>query len=429
MPRETLFSWTSHGPWMLHEWLAAVVAWAAHRAGGWWGVGALQAILYAGALSSRGSRARLASPSGPRPLPSGYALVPLALAAVVLRETVSPRAQWFTNLLLALSLATLLPRAAVDEEPPWRRDALWWVIPLGLLWTQLHGGAPHLVVVTGAVFVARPSPRTLLAAIASVALTMAGPYGWRVHEHFLSARPLLPELREWWPLSRALAARWPPAYVALGLAALAVVSLVARARAGRRVRAEALVFAVFAVMAARHLRFVAELCVVSSAVAAAGLSRLRVDPKRELIAALVALTAVVVGASRDGRAWGAGWSDKFDPRVAALLRDPALTGPMFNSYNLGGWLIWEAPSRPVFIDGRAFTAYPASRVAEMVAVVRDPPRVASVVDRWGANLAVLTRAGRGDPVARALARSPEWAVVYVSPSAAVLRRRETRPAR
>jgi hypothetical protein len=38
--------------------------------------------------------------------------------------------------------------------------------------------------------------------------------------------------------------------------------------------------------------------------------------------------------------------------ATAYVKANALTGPMFNSYNWGGYLIFNLPDEPVFVDGR-----------------------------------------------------------------------------
>ena len=43
----------------------------------------------------------------------------------------------------------------------------------------------------------------------------------------------------------------------------------------------------------------------------------------------------------------------FPEKAAAYVESHALEGPLFNSYNWGGYLIWRLPTLPVSIDGRA----------------------------------------------------------------------------
>lgn len=58
-----------------------------------------------------------------------------------------------------------------------------------------------------------------------------------------------------------------------------------------------------------------------------------------------------------GNAYAASTPDKVEknyPTAAiAWMKTNRPQGPMFNSYNLGGYLLWTLPEYPVFIDGRA----------------------------------------------------------------------------
>jgi hypothetical protein len=76
-------------------------------------------------------------------------------------------------------------------------------LPLGLLWTQLHGGNPSGVLLLALLLVARPAAHRAAVVVVAAALTCAGPYGWRVHEHFLGARPTLAAIREWQSIASA----------------------------------------------------------------------------------------------------------------------------------------------------------------------------------------------------------------------------------
>jgi hypothetical protein len=91
----------------------------------------------------------------------------------------------FTLFFLAVSLWLL------DSEritPTWR---LWLLLPITLLWTNLHGGWPALFVFL-AIQIAvhflsgdRAWRRELLVATAAALLTLANPYGYQLHAHIL----------------------------------------------------------------------------------------------------------------------------------------------------------------------------------------------------------------------------------------------------
>jgi hypothetical protein len=46
-------------------------------------------------------------------------------------------------------------------------------------------------------------------------------------------------------------------------------------------------------------------------------------------------------------------STRFPDKAAAYIQSHTLPGPLYNSYDWGGYLIWRLPKMPVSIDGRA----------------------------------------------------------------------------
>ncbi|MGH2449674.1 MAG: hypothetical protein ACRDGE_00070, partial [Candidatus Limnocylindria bacterium] len=80
--------------------------------------------------------------------------------------------------------------------------------------------------------------------------------------------------------------------------------------------------------------------------------------------------------------------------VAALVALPPGPG-LFNHYDWGGWLIWNAPGTPVFIDGR-LTPYLGPTLDDYRRVIAAGPGWREVLERRGVR-ALLVRPG--DPVA------------------------------
>jgi hypothetical protein len=66
-----------------------------------------------------------------------------------------------------------------------------------------------------------------------------------------------------------------------------------------------------------------------------------------------------------------------------------LTGPMLNEYAFGGYLIWAAPNRPVFIDGRADVYEWAGVLKEFSgwATLQDDPR--KLLDKYKVEICLL----------------------------------------
>jgi hypothetical protein len=118
-----------------------------------------------------------------------------------------------------------------------------------------------------------------------------------------------------------------------------------------------------------------------------------------------------------------GVAEVFPTGAAAYLRSHALPGRLLNEYIWGGYLIWSLyPDYRVSIDGRA-AVYGPRRFGEHVIVVDLHPGWRGVLDRSGADVAVLRS---GSPLVRFLEASGDWRPLYADPLATLLQRRVAR---
>jgi hypothetical protein len=94
-------------------------------------------------------------------------------------------------------------------------------------------------------------------------------------------------------------------------------------------------------------------------------------------------------------------------------------GPLFNSYNWGGYLIWRLwPEYPIFVDGRT-DLYDDAFLREYLDVALAHPGWQGVLDRYGVNLVLIESDGL---LARFLARERGWQMAYRDDLAAVFLR-------
>ncbi len=401
LPAVDPFSYTSTRAWLNHEWLSEVVLALVHWCGGLAALSILQGVVVAATLAALAWRCR-------HPLRGGTPLV-LALVAFFVREAASPRAQLFSSLLFAVTLTLVL----ADEEEGRRRLRLWWCVPLQLLWTQLHGGNPTGVALLGLLFLSGPSLRRALVGTACALATIVGPYGPAVHAHFLGAHAALPMIREWEPLWHALVAGAVPQWIAVALLVAAWLAVVLRARSGDVVRRELLLLLVFSVVAVRYVRFSTEASLVAGALLAAALDP-REPPRALRIAgpwlAAAALAALI---ATSPRALGLGLEpSRFPEATVRWLREHHPAGPMLNSYNFGGYLLWAWPEQRVFVDGRAFTVYDEVVVAALPAIYAQPDRYAAYEARYGFRLAVLQRTGKSEALIALLRARSDWRLAH-----------------
>jgi hypothetical protein len=392
VPLTESYSFTAAGrPWPDHEWLWQAVSYALYRAGGMPLLTAVGAavVMAAFALAYR----LMVGPTATRFL---LMLVGLPLASCVW----ALRPQIVSLLLLAVLL-----RLLVDE-----RYLL--VAPLFVLWANVHGAVALGGAALGAATVAallrarrgdaRDRRRALqLAVLLPVAAlaTAATPMGfglWRfIRESMTLSRNT--RINEWLPayptgpveigfwlvaiafVVLALRRRRQLAAAAWGDQALVAVALVILPLAMRAVR-NISPFLLVAVPAASRL-LGAEFRLRRTA-AAAGSDRPRLN--LGLLALVTLLEAGGVAA-----AWGIslprlGWRPVSGDALAALRASPA---PLFNRYNEGGFLIWFAREKPVFVDSRQ-DPYPLPFLLDDLAVENGAP-YRPLFRRWGIRSAFL----------------------------------------
>ncbi|GAB1469699.1 hypothetical protein MASR2M66_05760 [Chloroflexota bacterium] len=93
-------------------------------------------------------------------------------------------------------------------------------------------------------------------------------------------------------------------------------------------------------------------------------------------------------------------------------------GPLFNSYNLGGYLIWALPEYPVFIDGRA-DLYGDELIQEWMDISNGTDKGLAQLDTRGINLILL------EPYQGLLSKLPpqKWQQVYADSQVVIYQRK------
>ncbi len=103
--------------------------------------------------------------------------------------------------------------------------------------------------------------------------------------------------------------------------------------------------------------------------------------------------------------------------AVAFIKQQTPPGRLFNSYNWGGYLTWELPEYPVFIDGRT-DLYNDEVINQWLLVVGAEPGWQDVLDRWQVRLILLEP---GTPLIRHL-ENAGWQVTYEDEIAVVFAR-------
>ncbi len=402
------------------SWPAQILFHAVRAALGDAGVSALVAVVAAAAFLPLA----LLLPAGASAQQRGAAFVLLAAAAAVARFRFAPRPEVFAYPLLALTLSQAL---AFGRAPSFRK-----LLFVGLAlaaWIPCHVSWALGAALAGAALLLRPRPdfwreawsRRRLVPLAAVALALAfagasaARFGAEVLGYLRQGGLLVgvTEMRPTWEFPEVL---WP----FLAVAALALV-LSLGAPEGRWRRAALWLVALALGLAV--VRNVAFALLAMAAAALPGLAAGRGDvvpglgPRAARAAAAAIALALLGLALRDvDPPWGVGVRWALVPREAArFVAERSPPGPVFNSWDLGGYLDWAWGGRPrTFLDGRLVST---ALVAEHDAVV-DLLGPEPVLARYGFGTVLLQAlyrdSGRILPAVGFFLEHPGWRLVHAS---------------
>jgi len=104
----------------------------------------------------------------------------------------------------------------------------------------------------------------------------------------------------------------------------------------------------------------------------------------------------------------------FPQGAAAFLDLNRLPARLFDLYVWSGYVMFAAPERRVFIDGRAHMVYPGTLWHESYGVEMGRPGWEDVLDRYGVSLVLwpATPDAGWKPLHDGLVASPQWVTVY-----------------
>jgi hypothetical protein len=327
-----------------HEWLSQVILYLVYAVGGFPGM----VLFRAGCLTAF---CAIVGWVAYRRTGRFYLSIAATMAAgMIARSAATDRPFLLTYLLMAVTLWILE-----------RRRGLWVLPPLFVFWANAHGGYFMGWVLLGAycgeaLFLRlRGQPlkdeKTLWAA-SLIAILASGlnPTYFNVVPGMLAYRQSLLQktLKEWH--SPAL---WPPSWYSVLLFAAAGVLLWAR----RRTRpSDWLLFAVFAAFSLMAQRNVILIGLIAPIVIASYLPEFQ-RPLPRMVELAVPLVLLLIAGERiaSGNAFQwevAGWQYPAGP--VKFLKEHDVRAPMFNIYEWGGYLMWDAwPLQKTFVDGRA----------------------------------------------------------------------------
>lgn len=418
-PKVDLYSSTARGaPWIAYEWLGDAMMALVGRAG----LRGIEFLLIAGSsaivlliyyyawLGSKKCKAAFLAT---------IAVMPLA----ALSMTVRPQIFGYAFLLITLICLELFRQGHLR--------ALWALPPVFLLWVNTHGSfvlgfmAFGLYWVGGLVdfswgglYSRRWAPpkriRLELAALACVLMLPITPYGTRLAmvpiEYAFSLPGNMAHIQEWQPADFS---QWQMKLFLVLVLVFLIANLTVKLRCSL-VEASFFIFATFETCV--HVRFAIVFAIVFAPVLAAILTRW-VDTynpaidKHGLNAMLVltmAFTWVRYFPSR--AALERKITADFPVQAVRYLRQHPVSGPMFNNYGFGGYLIWAGePAYGVFIDGRGDLYENAGVFADYRRIVTLAPDIQQLLEKYDIQSCLIQR---GTPLATFIAGNPRWTRVY-----------------
>jgi hypothetical protein len=408
------YSHTVYGAaWPNHEWLSQLLFYAIYAIGG------LPLLTLASAAVVTAAWAIVwAETRGPAK--SKFLMTALVLATAT--TTWSLRAQ-VLSLLLVVSTAALL-----------RRRHYVWLPLLFWVWANLHGAVLLGVLLLAASLCAacledvKAVPRLAAACALCLLATSLTPLGW----HFWLDMPQsLGRIRQLgideWAAPSLTTLTLLPFWIAMAaLVALAVARgrLLLKDPAAQRdglitVCACALALVPLALTAVRNvppflmlaLPAVAALLPVLPGAASAPERRQRPRLNAALAAAAAAMAAIAVAGAYNSRLPRFNWTPLPAASLTALDR---CEGNIYNRYDEGGYLIWFAPGRRVFLDGRQ-DPYPPSLIKEQMHA-ETSGEFEGLFERYDIGCAYVPAASRvSEGLVRAgwtpLYRDPVWTVL------------------
>lgn len=348
-PSVDVYSNTFAGaPWIAKEWLSQMLLYGAHALAGWWGVLLLAAaaIVAAYVLLLNWLLARL------RP---AAAIVLIVFAVLLGSVHFIARPHVFVLPLLAIWLMGLTRAVDRGTAPP---PAL---ALLMTVWANAHGSYPlglllaALMALDGLWNAGAARGRLLrdwlVFGLCSGLATLLTPYGAApllIPLHMPAAATGMRYIEEWQPIGL------DPQGVA-GLVAL-MAALVIVGRDPRREAIRLLGLALLGAMMCRHVRFESLFGLTAPILVTRALARTwhlapngRLEPPAFLVGLLGPTALAVAGLA-------ATLTAAPDPRIAPLralaaARAAGVTGPVYNDYNFGGFLIGAGVK--TFVDGRS----------------------------------------------------------------------------
>jgi len=364
------------------------------------------------------------------------AVVVTAVAAFAMYRLYTPRPWLFSILLFALELDVLMQARKTGKI-----RELVWLPAIFALWANVH-----IQFIDGLILLAIALVESLLAkrsnaiqtrlrpgwvcavSLACVLATLVNPYGWRIYQvayDLATQTGVLNKITEMSALPFRSLNDW-----CVLLLALAAVGVLARARRLLFFESALLAFAIS--VSFRSQRDVWLVVIAASAIVASGLTgneinRLRLKAIYEPLVAAATCLVVWLGFRFLGvtnAQLREKLAESMPVRAVEVVKAKGLSGPLYNDFNWGGYLIW-ALRTPVAVDGRQ-NVHGDERLNRSYATWNAQPDWAFDPDLQKANLVI---APVNAPLTQLLRMDPRFEVAYQDKIAVVFITRGSSPSK
>jgi hypothetical protein len=441
IPMVDPFSFSAAGkPWVSHEWLFGLLSYAAYRLGGIaaivWAKALLITVLFA--LTAWAARARGALP--------GVMFLLLTASYHISRFRFTERPELLS---LPLALGFILLFLGCRERP--------WIILLmpclELLWANIHGGTALLGwVLAGSFFLDRvwqvyaqgipmhalfknkQLQLPLLSLAGVIVASFINPHGFKALFYGLLRTESPLDNKEFQSLA-AMMNQGIDLSIILFIAFSVLLTLLIVLRPKDVRIYECILFLVLLLLALKFFRFRTFFVLLSVPTLAMQLSRWKwLNRLHYMWPALIGLFLMVLAADAVRSSYfyrfGIGvHSGVFPQDAARFLKESRLSGRMFNTYGMGGYLIWELwPEQKVFIDGREDVYLGPGVLEDYIRCFNSQSDWQKVVNKYGIDFAIVRypeqTPSRSDRSLDTLAfPRTDWGLVYFDDVAAVYVRR------
>ena len=441
IPRVDFYSFTVPGKhWVAHEWLSEVIFYLVYTRAGF------NTLIFIFTVLTVVAFWIVFRKTNAHPFIKGFAVL---LSVWSILPTMGVRPRTFTLLFAAIYLALL--HGFVRER---QTRAIWWLVPLMIVWVNLHAGYLIGLVLIGVVGVGVvldawfageklasrwPQLKTLvLVFVACLLVVNLNPQGPRIFvfpfEFFLS--PIQQDqITDWLSPDFHQKELFP-------LLLLMLLTIAALALSPKRVRpSELLLFLSTLYMTLKSNRHMAIFALIAGPLLAdylqASLETTRFarmfgessqpqatsNRRRQiifnlillapLIACLIKLKSVIYSPPPQARVG-------VPLNAVSYLKENGITGNTFTDPNIwGGYLIWATPANPVYIDGR-IDMYGDEFMREYLGIIRGLTRWQEPFDKYRVQNAIVSPTS---VLRLQLEQSPQWQQVYRDEMAVVFTRK------